>query len=324
MTVQRLSFGVIIATYQRTDALANCLDGLARQRCGPDDVIVMVRDTDRSSRDFLDRRPAGGLPLRVIVVTAPGVVAARNAGLDACKTDVIAFLDDDTVPHPDWTERVVAHFEHDPRLGGLGGKDRLHDGTKFDDRMSDTVGQIRWYGRVIPNQHLGHGAPREVDMVKGANMSFRRSAIGSARFDTRLKGQGAQPYEDVAFGLAVRRAGWKLLYDPEVLVDHFSGKRTETRHYALVAALTDRRGFEDLAYNEVVALWDDMPAARRAGFMAWSLLIGTGVCPGLVQAVRFTPRLGLASWQRFLIAQQSKLQAWMDLRAEAAASKASR
>ena len=322
MTVQRPSFGVIVVTYRRVTDLAKCLDGLARQRRKPDDVIVTVRDIDQPSRDFLDQRPAGDLPLRMVLVTTPGIVAARNAGLDACETDIIAFLDDDTVPHPDWSERVIAHFEQDPRLGGLGGKDRLHDGTKFDDRLSDTVGQVRWYGRVIPNQHLGHGAPREVDMLKGANMSFRRSAVGSIRFDTRLKGQGAQPNDDVAFCLAVRRAGWKLLYDPAVLVDHFSGDRTETRHYAVVAAVTDRHGFQDLAYNEVIALWDEMPPARRAGFMAWSLLVGTRVCPGLVQAVRFTPQLGFASWQRFLLAQQGKLQAWKDLRAEAAASKA--
>lgn len=146
-------------------------------------------------------------------------------------------------------------------------------------------------------------------------MSFRRTAIGEIRFDTRLRGKGAQPNDDLTFGLAVRRAGWRLVYDPAVLVDHFSGRRDEARHYATVAKVTDESGFRDYAYNEVVALWDELSPARRVGFAAWSFLVGTRVCPGLLQAVRFTPKLRQASWHRFRLAQQGKLEAWRHMRA---------
>ena len=305
-----LSFGVLIVTYRRVEDLDRCLDGLCRLRRAPDEVVVTVHDGDDATAAFLAARPVESLPLRMISVPQPGIVAARNAGLAAIATDVIAFVDDDTVSHPDWSERILSHFDRDPTLGGLGGKDRLHDGVRFNDQRSDVVGRISWYGRVVPNQHLGHGAPREVDMLKGANMSFRRAAIGTIRFDARLRGRGAQPNDDLAFGLMVRRSGWRLLYDPAVLVDHFSGRREEVRHYATVAAVTDQRGFKDFAFNEVVALWDELSPARRAAFVAWSVLVGTRVCPGLAQAVRFTPRLGLASWQRFRLAQQGKLAGW--------------
>ena len=73
---------------------------------------------------------ADALPVTLVVVEVTGVVAARNAGLDAVRSDVIGFFDDDTIPHPDWSERALAHFVADPRLGGLGGKDRIHDGVQ--------------------------------------------------------------------------------------------------------------------------------------------------------------------------------------------------
>ena len=311
---------VIVVTYKRPVDLARCLDGLANQIRPPDQVVVTVRDIDQATRDFLARPRLDTLTVQMVIVTTPGVVHARNAGLAAATGDVLGFLDDDTLPHPDWCARCLDHFRGDPKLGGLGGKDWLHDGQKFDQRVTDQVGVVQWVGRVIPNHHLGHGEPREVAMLKGANMAFRRSAVGAIRFDARLKGSGAQPFDDLAFSLAVRRAGWKLLYDPRVMVDHFSGGREEVRHYGKVETVLDRKGFTELSYNEVVALWDEMSPVRFAAFATWSLLVGTRITPGVAQAIRFTPKLGRGSWARFLLTQRGRIAAWRDMRSQGAAT----
>jgi GT2 family glycosyltransferase len=304
-----LSLSVAIPTFRRADDLARCLKALAAQKCLPDEVLVTVRDIDTETQRRLAALPPMPFPLRVIDLTATGLVAARNAALVACTSDIIAYVDDDAAPHPDWVCRVLGHFAADPHLGGLGGKDRLHNGQRFVEGRRANVGQVQWFGRVVADHHLGYGGPRPVDMLKGANMSFRRAAVGAIRFDARLRGKGAQPNEDLTFSLAVRRAGWNLVYDPAVLVDHFSGGRTEARHYAEMAAVRDTKGFSEWAFNEVVAVWDEFPPWRLAVFFVWSLLIGTRVCPGLLQAIRFTPSLGLASWQRFVLAQRGKFEA---------------
>ncbi len=309
---------VIVVTYRRPNDLAKCLDGLARQTRLPDQVVVTVRDIDQATLDLMALPRADALPVQIVIVETPGIVAARNAGLATATGDLLGFLDDDAVPHADWCARCIEHFRRDPKLGGLGGKDRLHDGLRFDEGRSDQVGVVQYVGRIIPNQHLGYGEPREVAMLKGANMIFRRSAIGDIRFDARLKGQGAQPFDDVAFGLAVRRAGWKLLYDPAVLVDHFSGGREEVRHYGTVDTVKDRRGYRELSYNEVVALWDEMSRVRFVVFAAWSVLVGTRITPGIVQAIRFTPQLGRGSWDRFMLTQHGRLEAWRDMRNQGA------
>jgi cellulose synthase/poly-beta-1,6-N-acetylglucosamine synthase-like glycosyltransferase len=306
------TIGVLIASYKRSAPLLACLDSLMEQVHPPYEVIVVLRSNDLETRRVVATLNKE-LPVRVVLTEMPGTVAARNAGLDACTSDVLAILDDDTKPHPEWLKRVLTCFRNDPSLGGLGGRDRCFDGESFDDRQAEVVGRIQWCGRMIGNHHLGFGDIREVDFLKGANMSFRAEAFKDVRFDRRLKGCGAQPREDTAFSVAVKAAGWKLAYDPAAVVDHYAVCREEDRHYVDVRPLTNESSFREFAYNDILSMWLALKGIRKFAFVVWSVVVGTCVCPGVVQAIRFTPRLGSASWRRFYVAQQGKFEAFRDL-----------
>jgi cellulose synthase/poly-beta-1,6-N-acetylglucosamine synthase-like glycosyltransferase len=307
------TIGVLIPTYKRSRDLLRCLDALRSQEKPPDDVLLIVRTEDDETRAALSSYDRGTLPIRVILVDTPGTVYAHNVGIEACSTDVLAMIDDDTAPHPQWLRVILEDFQADPRLGGLGGRDRCFDGQTFDESKEATVGKLQWFGRAIGNHHRGYGSIREVDLLKGANMSFRKTALETARCDTRLRGRGAQPNEDTSLTFAVKRAGWKIAYDPNAVVDHYQAVREEKRHYGGILPIVDGEPFVDFAYNEVVGIWDSLSAGRKIAFVLWSVLVGTGVCPGLVQAFRFTPRLGAQSWYRFYLAQKGKLSAVINL-----------
>ncbi len=295
---------VLICSYRRSAPLLSCLAALAGQTRPPDDVIVVARRDDPATHAALRARPADALPWRIVPTEAPGLVAARNAGLVACRADIAAFCDDDTRPHPDWVARVAAHFARDPALGGLGGRDRCHDGARFDERRRATVGRIRWYGRTIGNHHLGHGAAREVQFLKGANMSFRREAIAGLEFDTRLRGRDVQPHDNSGFSMRVRRAGWKLRYDPAVLVDHFPSAGA-ARSYVSGQPLAEPDAYSSQCYNFAMTLWDELSPAGRVAFAVWSPLVGTRGQPGLLQAVRLTARERATIWRKFLLCQHA-------------------
>jgi cellulose synthase/poly-beta-1,6-N-acetylglucosamine synthase-like glycosyltransferase len=275
--------------------------------------MVIVRREDTDTQMVLDSYDCDSLPLRVIVVDTPGTVYAHNVGIEACITDVLAMIDDDTVPHAQWLRIIFEDFQADPQLGGLGGRDRCFDGESFDETKESTVGKLQWFGRAIGNHHRGFGGIREVDLLKGANMSFRAAALEKARCDTRLRGKGAQPNEDTSLTMAVKRAGWKIAYDPNAVVDHYQSVREEKRHYSGIARIADPEPFVEFAYNEVIGIWDSLSLPRKIVFVLWSVLVGTRVCPGLVQAVRFTPNLGWQSWYRFVLAQRGKRAAVADL-----------
>jgi cellulose synthase/poly-beta-1,6-N-acetylglucosamine synthase-like glycosyltransferase len=300
-----LTLAVVIPTYRRPDDLLRCLAALDAQRRPVDEIVLVVRESDAATRHVIATATASSPVIRAVCVGDVGTVTARVMGLHASTADVIAYIDDDTAPHPDWSARIVAHFASDPRLGGLGGRDWLHENGGRVDGAATTVGVVRWFGRSVGNHHLGVGSAREVDFLKGANMIFRRAALLQTDPEGRLRGRGAEEYDDWLLSALVKRAGWKLVYDPAVGVDHHLGIRWDApRTHVLV----DPRQHFDRGYNEMVA-WTALPRLRRAVYVAWSLAVGTRTSPGLVQAIRFTPAIGLAAWTRMLHFQRGKLLA---------------
>lgn len=272
---------VVIPTYKRTQDLNRCLQAVMSQTRMPDEVVVIVRDSDGETQDLLNQYAAYP-QLKVITIQTPGVVAALNAGLDSVAGEIIAITDDDTAPRSDWLLKVERHFAADQRLGGLGGRDWVAHNGRIEDGSRRTVGKVQWFGRVVGNHHLGVGEAREVDVLKGANMSYRRKAIGSIRFQTCLKGTGAQVYNDMDFSMAVKKAGWKLLYDPDVAVDHYPAPRFDE---------DQRNSFNSVAWfnmvhNETYVMLRNLGSAQRILYLIWACTVGSAVSPGLLQWIR--------------------------------------
>ena len=221
-----MKISVVVPTYCRPKDLSRCLEALKQQTRPADEILVTVRDSDTETWTFLNAYDPQSLPLKILSVSVPGVVAAMNAGWSKVEGDIIASTDDDAAPHPDWLARIEAHFLSDPQIGGVGGRDWQYQGTELKKNSErQVVGKVQWFGRVIGNHHRGVGKAREVDVLKGVNMSFRRQAIRGLRFDERMRGTGAQVNFELAFTLALRRIGWKLIYDPTVAVDHYIAQR---------------------------------------------------------------------------------------------------
>ncbi len=283
------------------------MEALQKQTRPADEVLIVVRDTDAETWTLLKAFSPDSLLLRTVMVSLPGQVAALNAGLDAAKGEIIAITDDDAAPHVDWLERIEAHFLLDECVGGVGGRDWVYNGTQLEDGAKEVVGRVQWFGRVIGNHHLGVGEPREVDVLKGANMSYRRTAITTIRFDQRLRGTGAQVYNDMAFSLALRRAGWKLIYDPAVAVDHYPAQRFDEDkrdQFNMIALM-------NLTHNETLALLDYLPPMRRIVFLVWVILVGTRSTLGFLQWLRFLPSEGKLAGQKWLASLQGRWQGWL-------------
>lgn len=301
-----MTITVVVPTYRRPKDLVRCLEALKQQTRPADEVLVSVRDTDAESWAFLATFNPDLLPLNTVTVKVPGVVAAMNAGLDSAKGEIIAFTDDDASPHRDWLARIENHFLSDEQIGGVGGRDWVYHDTQLEDGEREVVGQVNWFGRMIGNHHFGVGAPREVDLLKGVNMSFRQTAIKELRFDRRMQGTGAQVNFEVAFSLALKRAGWKLIYDPKVAVDHYPAQRFDE---------DQRRTFNDIAltnavHNETLVLLEHLPPTRRAVFLLWAVLVGTRESLGLLQSLRFLPKEGLLAAQKLLACWRGRWQGW--------------
>jgi GT2 family glycosyltransferase len=300
------SITVLVPTFRRPGHLRRCLASLAIQERRPDEVIVVVRQDDQESLRVLGDVPSAVLGVRHVTVCEPGVVAALSAGIDAVRTDVVAITDDDVVAIPDWLARVESHFRSDATLGALGGRDWLHQGDRLLDGERREVGQVRWYGRVIGNHHLGVGAPRAVDILKGANMSVRAAALPDVRPDARLLGQGAQVHFEVGMCLALARHKWTVLYDPAVAVHHFPGPRfdEDARDRPSLAALANE------THNELYLLLRWLPLWRKPFALAYALLVGYRRTPGIALLAEriFRERNATAVTARFWAAERGRVR----------------
>lgn len=304
-----MKISVVVPTYRRTDDLQCCLRTLKKQTRSADEVLVVVRDTDSETWSFLSVFDAESLPLKTAIVTFPGVVAAMNVGLDTAHGDVIAFTDDDAAPHTDWLARIETHFSADQQVGGVGGRDWVYHGTSLEDGAKNVVGRVQWFGRVIGNHHIGVGKAREVDVLKGVNMGFRRTAIQNLRFDTRMRGTGAQVHFELSFCLALKQVGWKLIYDSEIGVDHFRGQRFDE---------DQRDQFNDVAFsnavhNETLALLEYLSPLRRVVFLVWAICIGTRDAMGTIQWFRFLLSQDVLANRKYLASLRGRwwgLQTW--------------
>lgn len=280
-----MTFTVLVPSYRRPESLVQCLEALFSGTRLPDEVVVVLRDIDTASHEALAEWLAGrerGPAPRKVVADRPGQIPAMNAGLAAATGDVVCFIDDDCIVRPDWLERLVAHYER-AEVGGVGGRDLVHEeGIILRGRVAQ-VGVLTWYGRLVGNHHLDYEGPAlEVDHLKGANMSFRRELLRP--FDERMSG-GSSCLNDTDASLHVRGQGYRLVYDPQVVVDHYPAARFDSS----TRVKTDPALVRSDSHNWIYCLLKHVRPWQRPVVVGYALLVGGGT------------RLGVAKWLAALV-----------------------
>ena len=299
-------FAVVIPTWRRPEALVVCLRALSRQTFLPARVLVVHKADDRPTIDLLSESHVvwAPLPVQAVEVSPDGnFLTQLNAGIAATSESLVAITDDDAEPWPDWLERLSEHFA-DPKVGGVGGRDwQAHERG---DRL--VVGRISWFGRVTGNHHLGAGPPRDVDLLKGVNWAFRGDLLRTIGVDPRLRGTGTVMNTEMSVCFAIRRRGWRLVYDPAAAVDHHVAPRADddVNSRGRLAA----GSFTDTVHNETLAMLDHLSPLGRAAFAVWAAVAGTSAAPGVGQVVRLAWRRSPQLWVRWRATMAGRWAAW--------------
>jgi hypothetical protein len=177
-------------------------------------------------------------------------------------------------------------YYDDSSVVGVGGRDIVESKGVIDDREARVVGRVTWFGRLNANHHLRAAGARDVQFLKGCNMSYRRSAL--ALVDKRLR--GAVPYAfEIDIGLTAIRSG-RLIYDPELAVDHFPSVDMSAHLPSLAYVLN---------HNVTYILLKHLGWPRRLCFLAYTFLIGDRDTIGLL---RIPLLAGRRNWNLRVIA----------------------
>lgn len=114
-----LSVSVIVPTYSRPDAIAQCIAAIQEQDYPLGALELVVVDDSSPLPVQVGSDPV--FPVRVVRTPSnSGPAAARNLGIQAAGGDLLAFTDDDCRPDPDWVAVIADHVRREPEslVGG--------------------------------------------------------------------------------------------------------------------------------------------------------------------------------------------------------------
>jgi glycosyltransferase involved in cell wall biosynthesis len=236
---------VVIPTLGRPQ-IAHCREGLARQTRQADEII------------------------EVLDLTKQGVAWGRNEGIRRSSGDLIAFMDDDAIPPPDWLERLVSALDrHNAAAAG---------GTfEETDPFLREVRNLRTWPdneRIDTEGHVGNGG----------NIIFRREWLD------RLKEADGCVYreewrnasEDWELIWRLRSLGATLVYVP-VRVTHLrrAGLRAHLHHQYIrgkgIAQLyLTLRKYQEMPMIQKSLLWQDGKVGSLSSLLlaGWFTLVG--------------------------------------------------
>jgi hypothetical protein len=266
------SLTVVVPTYRRPASLERCLHALNGQTQPPDQIVVACRTDDQRSQEVAASH-AGEMSIEVVKCPHPRLVQQMNLGVAAATGDVVALTDDDSAPRDDWAKRLTQLYRA-PDVGAVGGRDVIHLPTVDSRTNGQRVGIVTRSGRPLGNHHREGVGVRDVDFLKGVNLSIRRALW---HVDIDLRGDGNQSHWELGTCLRIRRLGWRVVYDPELLVDHYPDIRVgEPQRGSRVAAK-----LEGDAHNELHELLCWLPRWQAATAAGRALLIGSKELPGV-------------------------------------------
>ncbi|MCB9826583.1 MAG: glycosyltransferase family 2 protein [Planctomycetes bacterium] len=212
-----MSVGVVIPTLGREAVLCETVEGLLRLARPPDEIVV-VDQTERhesATQGSLERWDQTGC-IRWIRQASPSIPTAMNRGLLAAASEVVLFVDDDVVPDPRLAEA------HARAWAAADGSDvGLIAGRvvqPWDDEGAAGVDGFSFAQRE----------PAWVDQFIGCNFSVRReTAIRLGGFDESF--EGAAYRFEAEFADRVRRAGYKIRFEPTASLHHLHAGSGGTR-----------------------------------------------------------------------------------------------
>lgn len=167
------SVSIIINTDGRAGSLAVCLESLRYLRYPNFEVVVVAGPTQDDTRELCK---SWGSAIKFGECPEKNLSRSRNISIQLSSGEIVAFLDDDSIPEPEWLDDIIPAFE-DPHVGVSGGFLLNYTGKGYQWRFGtlDRFGTANysWDG---PTPQYNFPCSFHFPHVM-ANSAFRRSAI---------------------------------------------------------------------------------------------------------------------------------------------------
>lgn len=213
-----LTVSVVIPVLNDAEMLRHCLAAIELQTRPADHIVVVDNASTDDSAQVAERFGA-----KVVREPQVGVMAATARGFDTAPGDVLARVDADSRPPPDWLARVVRHFERDRDLVAVTGTGHFYGSTRTVHALGDRLYLGGYFWSV--GWLLGHPP------LFGSNFAIRSEAWREIGPRTHRNIRLVHDDLDLSFQV---RPGMEVRYDPELTMP------VSARPFSSPAGLTRR------------------------------------------------------------------------------------
>jgi glycosyltransferase involved in cell wall biosynthesis len=257
-----MNFSLIVCTYMRPKALLTLLNSVKKQSLYPNEILIIDGSTDTQTQDMLTNEPFDNLEYYLVDERHRGLTKQRNFGISKVveKSDIIAFVDDDTKLSNNYFEILIETYKNDNAVTGVGGV--ASNEYRWKKRnVNYKYNKYKYYGfdvyvykeglRNIVRNYLGlqsnqlpgvmpsysngrtcgypdTGKIYEVDLLIGMSFSFKRDVFSKVNFSTYFEGYGL--YEDADYSIRALSFG-KNVINTNLKLEHFHEKSGRPNKY---------------------------------------------------------------------------------------------
>jgi len=267
---------ICVYTFDRWDDILAAIESVRNQTSPPEEIVVVV---DHNA-DLYGRLRTLFTDLTVVENQRQrGLSGGKDTGVEVTSGDVVAFLDDDAVAHPDWL-RYFREAYTDERIVGVGG-------TTLPLWQS---ARPRWFpcefDWVLGCTFTGR-EPGPVRNLLGGNASFRRDIFSVAGgFPSNIGRTSAQRRplgcEETEFCIRVsqHRPDWAFVFEPRAVIWH--RVPSERERFAYFRSRCFAEGLSKAAVTRSVGVADGLSVERSYT----TRTLTRGVARGIGEALR--------------------------------------
>lgn len=237
---------IIIANWNLKDYLRSCLASLY-ESSGTVEIEAIVVDNASTDGSVEMVEAEFGQVKLLRNEENVGFSKANNLAMDIARGRYIFLLNNDTLLYEHSLSRLVRFMDDHADAGVCGPRIINEDGSlqvRSKGRypsISTALGQFllpaSWRHRGLRPlgfyEHQDNMTSRQIDWVSGCALMVRREALDTVGF---LDSEVFMYCEDVDWCYRMRKAGWKVVYNPHSVVLHYGGKSMKKQTGRVVGA----------------------------------------------------------------------------------------
>ena len=274
---QTIGITAAVCTRDRPEQLARALQSLLAQEPAPAEILVVDNaPAGAATRALVGSRFPG---VRYLAEPIPGLDFARNRALGEATQEIVAFLDDDAVAAPGWSEAIHRAFRSDPQVMVCTGRVEPLSLETAGQRLFEANGGFsRGTERIrLPEDAARplHGRPAPLiawamSVGCGCSYAVRRDAVRAlGGFDPALgAGTICRGGDDLDLLWRALQEGRAVVYEPAALAWHEHRRELRAAQDQIVA---HQRGVLAFLSKHLVS-GDGRARGSLLGYSAWRLM----------------------------------------------------